>query len=284
MGSVAAPTPAPAQATRQAGSAPAGRLGREEADCDDLGEWGDAPEDGIAYPWLGVIGTFPTCFAGSAPFVYHGPLCWSHFPGVGVPQPPFDFEPDGNAGACQGVTFPLYDQDECYQDGDAGLLFPPAYSIDNQNAIVPCTTTGSLTVVCATAVWGVDIDMQITNQMPVDGYFNALADWDHSGFWNGSSTCPGVGTAPEHFAIDVPVPMGYTGVVSGLPGIMPFLVGPNDLHVWFRFTVSESPVGADWDGSGYFEDGETEDYLLLIDPDTPVDEASWGLIKALFRP
>ena len=257
--------------------APASALG-------EVGEWGDAPEDGIAYPWLGVIGTFPTCFAGSAPFVYHGPLCWSHFPGSGVPQPPFDFEPDGNAGACQGVTFPLYDQDECYQDGDAGLMFPPAYSIDNQNAIVPCTTTGSLAVVCVTATWGIDIDMQITNQMPVDGYFNALADWDHSGFWNGSSTCPGVGTAPEHFAIDVPVPMGYTGPVSGLPGIMPFLVGPNDLHVWFRFTVSESPVGADWDGSGYFEDGETEDYLLLIDPDTPVDEASWGVIKTLFRP
>ncbi len=256
--------------------APASALG-------DEGEWGDAPEDAIAYPWIPVTGTFPTCFGGSAPYIYHGALCWSHFPGSGTPQPVFDFEPDGNAGACAGVTFPPYDQDECYQDGDAGLMFPPAYTIDNTNTIVPCTNTGLLAIACATAVWGVDIDMQITNQMPVDGYFNALADWDHSGFWSGSSTCPG-GPAAEHFAINVPVPMGYTGPVSGLPGIQPFLVGPNDQHVWFRFTVSESPVGADWDGSGNFEDGETEDYLLLIQADTPVDEANWGVIKALFRP
>jgi len=69
--------------------APASALG-------DEGEWGDAPEDGIAYPWIPVTGTFPTCFTGSAGFVYHGPLCWAHFPGSGAPQPPFDFEADGN--------------------------------------------------------------------------------------------------------------------------------------------------------------------------------------------
>ena len=84
-------------------------------------------------------------------------------------------------------------------------------------------------------------------------------------------------------AVNIPVPMGYTGPVSGL-GVPDFLVGPNDQHVWFRFTVSESPVGADWDGSGSFEDGETEDYLLLVQADTPVDEVSWGVIKALYRP
>ena len=39
---------------------------------------------------------------------------------------------------------PLYDQDECYQDGDASLIVPPAYTIDNLGNIVPCTTTGSL--------------------------------------------------------------------------------------------------------------------------------------------
>jgi hypothetical protein len=250
----------------------------------DIGEWGDAPEGGIAYPWLGVVGFFPTCFGGSAPFIYHGPLCWSHFPGTGTPQPPFDFEPDGNAGFCQTATFPPYDADECFMDGDAGLMFPPAYTIDSQNNVIPCSTTGPLAVVCATAVWGVDIDMMITNQMPVVGYFNALADWDQSGFWGGSSLCPSVGTAFEHFAINVPVPMGYTGPVSGLPGIAPFQVGPNDQFVWFRFTVSESPVAPDWDGSGGFEDGETEDYLLLLAPNTPVEDSSWSGIKALFRP
>ncbi|MFH1689858.1 MAG: hypothetical protein ABIE42_06415 [Candidatus Eisenbacteria bacterium] len=248
------------------------------------GDFGDAPEDGIAYPWLAVVGTFPTCLGGSAAYVSHSALGWSQFPGSGTPQAAFDVEADGNAGLCAGVTFPLYDQDECYQDGDAGLGLPPAYTIDNLGNIVPCTTTGSLAAACATAVWGVDIDMSIMNTMPVVGYFNALADWDHSGSWSGSSSCPGVGTAFEHFAVDVPVPIGYNGTVSGLPNIMPFLVGPNDLHVWFRFTVSESQVGAGWDGSGIFEDGETEDYLLLIAPDSPVNTASWGAIKALFRP
>ena len=249
-----------------------------------LGDLGDAPEDGIAYPWLGVVGTFPTCLGGSAGYIFHGTLGWAQFPGSGTPQASYDVEADGNAGLCAGVTFPLYDQDECYQDGDAALGFPPAYTIDNLNTIVPCTTTGPLAVACATATWGVDIDMAIMNTMPVVGYFNALADWDQSGSWSGSSTCPGPVSAPEHFAVNIPVPIGYNSQVSGLAGITPFLVGPNSLHVWFRFSVSEAPVGADWDGSGIFEDGETEDYLLLVDPDSPVDEASWGIIKTLFRP
>ncbi len=257
--------------------APASALG-------DVGDWGDAPEDGIAYPWLAVVGTFPTCFGGSAGYIFHSPIGWAHFPGSGTPQPTFDSESDGNASLCAGVTFPLYDQDECYQDGDAGLVYPPAYTIDNQNTIIPCTTTGALAVACATATWGVDIDMAIVNTMPVVGYFNALADWDQSGSWGGSSTCPGPSSAPEHLALYVLVPVGYSGPVSGLTGIAPFLVGPNSLHIWFRFTVSEGQVGAGWSGSGYFEDGETEDYLLLIDPDSPVDEASWSVIKALYRP
>jgi hypothetical protein len=54
--------------------------------------------------------------------------------------------------------------------------------------------------------------------------------------------------------------------------------------VWFRFSVTESPVPANWDGSGSFEDGETEDYLLLIAGSSPVDESSWGVIKSLYRP
>jgi hypothetical protein len=40
------------------------------------GDWGDAPEGVLAYPQLGVLGQFPTCFGVPlAPFIYHGPLC-----------------------------------------------------------------------------------------------------------------------------------------------------------------------------------------------------------------
>ena len=42
--------------------------------------------------------------------------------------------------------------------------------------------------------------------------------------------------------------------------------------VWMRFTISEVPVGQDWNGEGLFEDGETEDYLLrTADPFTSVE-------------
>ena len=37
--------------------------------------------------------------------------------------PNFDFELEGNAGWCPG-GFPPYDQDEGFQDGDAGLIMP----------------------------------------------------------------------------------------------------------------------------------------------------------------
>ena len=31
-----------------------------------IGEWGDAPEGATAYPSLGVMGLFPTCYGGPA--------------------------------------------------------------------------------------------------------------------------------------------------------------------------------------------------------------------------
>ena len=47
--------------------------------------------------------------------------------------------------------------------------------------------------------------------------------------------------------------------------------------------ISEAQVGAGWDGSGVFEDGETEDYLFDIFDPTPVDEQTWGTIKGIYR-
>jgi hypothetical protein len=234
--------------------------GEEPCPEDDL-DFGDAPEGGIAYPSpLGVIGSFPTCITvGPSNWIQHG-LSWAYF------GPSSDFEADGNAGTCPGC-FPPYDQDECFQDGDAGLIMPTAYTIQS-GAIAPCVSTvppTPLGPVCTQAVWGVNVDIDITNNMPVDGFVNVLMDWDQDGKWGGSSSCA-TGAAPEHVLPDFPVPMGYSGPLSAL-GPPPFMIGPNSGHVWSRFSVTEQPVtvvGTDWDGSGIFEDGETEDYLIEV--------------------
>jgi hypothetical protein len=248
------------------------------------GEWGDAPEGVLAYPHLGVMGQFPTCFGVAiAPYIYHGPLCWAHFPGL---APPFDFEIDGNAGLC---PFPpgVYDQDECF-GVDAGLMFPDPYTIDQNNNIVLCPGAQHSTLgpTCGTVQWGVDIDIMVTNNMPVQGYFNLIIDYDMSGFWGGSVTCPS-GQVPEHVVVNYfPVPINYYGPISGLtlPPVPGFTLGPNQGWVWARFTISEQPVPTPWLGEGSFEDGETEDYLLYVGTlPSPVEDKSWGTIKGLYR-
>jgi len=250
------------------------------AQAGDLGEWGDAPEGVIAYPSLAVTGAFPTCQnVGPAMWVYHGALCWAHFPGG---PPPFDFETEGNAGLCPG--FAPYDNDECWNTPDGGLLFPPPYTIQ-AGVVVPCISHGSLGIECYMAVWGTDVDILVVNSMPCVGYANVLMDWNQDGQWGGSSTCP-AGQAPEHVLVDWPVPMGFGapgGAALSLLGPPNFRIGPQPGYVWTRFTISETPVGADWNGAALFEDGETEDYLLRIDADSPVEGSTWGCIKYLYR-
>jgi len=230
-------------------------------------EYGDAPEGATAYPSLGVVGMFPTCkTVGPAGYVEHDN--WG-----AVLGPTFDFEMDGNAGLCPG--FNPYDQDECYADNDAGLLFPEPYTIVN-NVVVTCPNSQGtpLGAPCTTAVWGSDIDIMVSNNMPneTEGYMNVLFDWDQNGIWSGASPCPGA-NAPEHVLVDFKVPPGYAGPLSGLnpPN---FLIGPNVGYVWARFTISERPVGQDWTGEGGFEDGESEDYLIEIRD--VQDELDWG--------
>ena len=65
------------------------------------GDWGDAPEGVDAYPSLGVVGQFPTCFGGPSGFIWHGN------PGVPADMfwgPNVDDEIDGNAGLCPPVV------------------------------------------------------------------------------------------------------------------------------------------------------------------------------------
>jgi len=234
-------------------------------------DFGDAPEGALAYPSSGIGGAFPTC-------MQVGPAGWIQHTNFGTwfgPATMVDFEPDGNAGMCPPGGFPPYDQDECFADPDAGLLIPPAYTIDPTPAVVPCMpgVEGPLGTICQTANWGVNVDIDVHNWMPghpeyLPGFVNVLMDWNQDGDWNDVTDCYTQGDAPEHVLVDFMVPPQYDGPLSALmpPG---FLIGPNPGYVWTRFTISEVPVGFGWNGEGFFEDGETEDYLLLVEGGEP---------------
>jgi hypothetical protein len=228
-------------------------------------EYGDAPEGATAYPGSGVIGAFPTCTGvGPAGFIAHQSTGLLFF------GPTVDLEPDGNAGNCP--NFPPYDADECWNDGDSGLLAPGAFTIGPGLAVVPCMGAPSpLGNACTMANWGPAADIQVTNTTAQDAYVNVLMDWDQNGRWQGGSPCP-IGTAPEHMLVNFIVPAGFAGPLSALAPPA-FLIGPNAGHVWSRWTVSDAPVVANWDGSGVFHDGETSDYLVEIRPDVRIDYA-----------
>jgi hypothetical protein len=235
-------------------------------------EYGDAPEGATAYPWLGVIGQFPTCtMTGPAGFISHASTGQLYF------GPSVDREVDGNAGNCP--NFPPYDADECYGDGDAGLLFPRPYTMDPSVILQPCTGTGTrLGYACQMAVWGTNIDITVTNLTPSTAFANAMMDWNQNGAWAipGSPSCPG-GGAPERVLINIAVPSGFSGPLSALAPPA-FRIGPNTGYVWCRFTVTPAAIPLNWTGAGTYPDGETSDYLLRIDPDPTGVEQSAGSV------
>ena len=382
------------------------------------GAGGVTPGDVLAtelYAACDVVGQFPTCITvGPATWIQHG-LGWAHFAVAGAPQPPWDAEPDGNAGLCPpcvyeiclyddygdgwadsapgvgtvnvsvngnpvytgltlaagsgpechpipiqtgdeitvdytggpfpgddeyyindadgvevrhegaghttpgdvlatelyascpgGPCFPPYDQDECFADGDAGLMFPEPYTINGTGAVVTCPNSAGtpLGPTCQQAVWGTDVDIWVVNTMDQHVFYvNVLMDWNQDGQWafDPSTTCTAV-PVPEHVLVDFPIPPLYNGPLSGL-GPPTFTIGPNPGYVWTRFTISERPVldnnfathysanplsannlgnnlNHEWHGEGIFEDGETEDYLLRVDealPEMTIDKDVVGV-------
>ncbi|MBA1340547.1 MAG: hypothetical protein C5S40_00175 [ANME-2 cluster archaeon] len=230
-------------------------------------EYGDAPDSTIAYPSNGVIGNFPTCMnVPASGFVQH-----MNF--GAILGPAVDFEPEGNGGLCS--SFVPYDNDECFNDGDAGLLFPDPYTIQGGVVVLCPNSVGTaLGNTCTQAVWGTNLDIHVQNNMPNQtvGYFNVLFDWNMNGAWGDIAQCP-TAAAPEHVVQNFLVPNGFNGPISGI--IPPnFLIGPNGGYVWARFTISEAPVAVNWDGQGVFEDGESEDYLIWIT--APTTDAEYG--------
>lgn len=249
---------------------------------------GDAPESALAYPSSGVLGSFPTCVGmGPAAHIEHVGE-YAHF--AYQPAPPYsqqgwDAENDGNADLCPTFDPNTYDQDECFGDGDAGLMMPVPYTITGPlggESVVPCSGSSgtALGETCGTAAWGTNLDIYVDNSVMIDtgaAYVNVLMDWNQDGRWAGSSACSS--SAPEHVLVDLMVPTGYVGPLSDL---MPpsFTIGPNSGYVWTRFSITEAPVSPGWDGSGVFDAGETEDYLLRVDAAAPTSTAisfTWSI-------
>ena len=235
-------------------------------------DFGDAPEGAVAYPPRKIRGQFPTC-------VEVGPAAWIEHAGMGKIYfgRKVDRERDGNAGDCPVFTPDAYDGDEGMNDNDAGIITPRAYTIRGPvgyEDIYPLIFTGlqSMSNACYTAIWGVDIDIQVHNNTWDDAYVNLLMDWNHDGQWGRAAPCRR-SLVPEHALVNFPVPAGYHGPLSELAPPN-FRMGPLPGYVWARFTISERPVLLGWTGDGVFDDGETEDYLFHVKDRPPV--CSWG--------
>lgn len=239
----------------------------DEYQTGDLFDFGDAPEESLAYLAPPTIGNFPTCMntGGAGSYIQH-----LNNPGIFF-GPLVDYETDGNAGFCPLFNPNAYNQDECFADGDAGLMYPVPYTISGavgSETIVPCIQEPSFAwYTCTFANWGSDLDIFVnnTNSFNLPAYVNVMIDWNQDGVWGGSSMCFTGAPAPEHVLANFMIPAGYVGPLSALTTPPPgFLVGPNPGYVWARFSITESPVAAGWDGSGVFDFGESEDYLFKV--------------------
>jgi hypothetical protein len=258
-------------------------------------DYGDAPENDTAYlPPPVVIGNFPTCIDVGLPnsFISHGcnnPLFFGGF---------IDCEGDGNWGWCPVFGPNQYNSDEC---GTFPYSFPnnpdPNTGLVDEGLFLPVPNTLGLLypnfagyfvcgagnrqlldTVCGLAQWGQDIDIWIDSRQAVGGIFNILFDWNQDGDWNDVVQCGG-NPVSEHALINWPIPAQFWGPASALPvPPPPIQVGPEGGYVWARFTLSEQMVPDQWDGSGAFADGETEDYLLYIAPKSAIIPlADWAI-------
>jgi hypothetical protein len=266
-------------------------------------DFGDAPEGVLAYP--GVTGAFPTCTGialpstqtfvcppistppGPSGFVMHLGSGTSNYwlgcytdaaglvlgvdgdldgkmnqPAVGLSfcnQAPTDC-----VEAAFGLTF---DQDECYADGsDAGVRKP---------VFVVCTSSA--------------VTYTVFNCGPPRVIFlNILVDWNSDGDWNDNFQCGGVaggGCAYEWAVKNVAVTLLPGCNILTSPA---FLVGPRPGPGWMRVTICDEPVHDDfpWNGSvitTILQNGETEDYPVDIEIQTPTLPGSWGKVKAIYR-
>lgn len=255
-------------------------------------EFGDAPDSCMAY-LDGTIGLFPTCTnIPTTNFISH--QCPSGiFLGGWV-----DCEADGNAGWCPFFNPNKYNMDECGTSPfpmpptgivDEGLMFPIPLTIVGPvggESYTPCgTMTQPLDTACQQGVWGQNIDIWVDASQGTTCYLNVLFDWNQDGQWanDPNNMCHG-NMVPEHVLVDFVIPGGYIGPLSGVVPPPPgFQIGPKEGYCWARFSLTEQPVNTtDWDGSGQFFDGETEDYLIYIESSgQQIPVSNWSVFLAI---
>jgi len=103
-----------------------------------------------------------------------------------------------------------YNHDECFNDGDAGLLIPSAFTFTGTPSIftiVPCISGSVIPLgkACKWAAWGTNIDINVRNQMQSQSmaYVNILMDWNQDGQWRDPPFAGGA-TVPEHILVNFP--------------------------------------------------------------------------------
>jgi hypothetical protein len=216
------------------------------------GDYGDAPD--CPAVWKG----FPTRYDTD-----HGRFGWpgAHHLIIGEESmrvvtaetgasDPFDPDGEPNIGDCPG--FPA-DRDAA----DDGVRF-----MDATPYFQPFVTTAS-------AQWWAAVVITIAPTAPPGPrYLNVVSDVDGDGRWKNHLFA--TEWVVRNARIDLPP--GSSEVMRVTVGVHPFGKGP----VWTRFTLSRDPVplntvslDAGWDGSGQFNYGETEDYL--VDAGAPLD-------------
>lgn len=225
-------------------------------------ELGDAPDGVPAYAGGFSIGKFPTCVSGVNGSIWHNSSSGMMF------GPSLTFESDGNHDNC---WFNPYDNDERWNDGNAGLIVPEPYSLTPGGVSVVALGPGlrpDLGPACGLVNWGTDIDIQVNNTSPNPAFVNVLFDWNHDAQWGGPTSTFSCGghTVQEWAVRNIPIGGGYTGSLQPFMGGLPLALG-GEGYVWVRFTITESDIKLnDWDGQGSFGFGETEDYLLHVGP------------------
>ncbi|MBN1350706.1 PKD domain-containing protein [candidate division KSB1 bacterium] len=246
-------------------------------------DFGDAPDSALAYPATGQFGFFPTCLKGipaSPGYIEHDPPARHHlYFGLSGSQPTDEY--NGNHGFCTCTGFHHFNKDQ-----DNGLMLLKPYTLSGPEGAETViedpyslfyidwdTRRSSLGMACQLARWGTNIDMAWTNETTEPAYVNVLIDWNQDGYWSGSVSCPGSMKAlPEHVLqnFEVGAATSAPSLTAWTSGLSDFRIGPNSGYVWARFTITAEPVELPWDGTGSFEDGETEDYLLKIQPNYPL--------------
>jgi len=235
------------------GGTPGGPLPVPEIPPDDppppgwVFEFGDAPDEalnaGYPVPDDAVVGAFPTVF-NTSNSRYGLPGAHILYPGYMWLGRRYSMETDAVAGDTDDETnlnLPLQLSNRDYYDD--GLALPLRTN--------PCALT-QMTV--AIGSWaGIEVDYV---------YVNVLIDFDRSGEWSGATE------GAREWAVQnyrIPLEKGTEQVVA-LP---PFQTPCEPFPAWTRVLLSDIPVtlsffstNEGWDGSGYFNFGEVEDYFI----------------------